>query len=254
MFDAKRHQFCQWKLTLGNNENQLTFFNWEIMYKANDCMIYIRICHTYSFEKLMFLIGIEPPKCSPSLYVHWLCSSFIYPSPSDRVNHSRDELPSMRCIYDVLPLQLPVICHSDMKKYCLHLIFTFYLNRGTSVLELLLAVVFRGTTAKTTHISLVCAACRKPGLRVMLFQFSIALNYCLLKKKKQNHKISLANTTAIFVAALMIIQYISMKIALKLEVYILQLKKCAVNTLMPRQNGRHFLDGMFKCIFLNENV
>ena len=110
MFDAKRHQFCQWKLTLGNNENQLTFFNWEILYKANDCMIYIRICHTYSFEKLMFLIRIEPPKCSPSLYVHWLCSSFIYPSPSDRVNHSRDELSSMRCIYDVLPLQLPVIC------------------------------------------------------------------------------------------------------------------------------------------------
>ena len=27
-----------------------------------------------------------------------------------------------------------------------------------------------------------------------------------------------------------------------------------VNTLMPIQNGRHFLDDMFKCIFLNENV
>ena len=26
------------------------------------------------------------------------------------------------------------------------------------------------------------------------------------------------------------------------------------NTLRPRQNGRHFADGMFKCIFLNENV
>ena len=27
-----------------------------------------------------------------------------------------------------------------------------------------------------------------------------------------------------------------------------------VNTLRPRQNGRHFTDDMFKCIFLNENV
>ena len=27
-----------------------------------------------------------------------------------------------------------------------------------------------------------------------------------------------------------------------------------VNTLRPRQDGRHFADDMFKCIFLNENV
>ena len=27
-----------------------------------------------------------------------------------------------------------------------------------------------------------------------------------------------------------------------------------VNTLRPKQNGRHFSDDMFKCIFLNENV
>ena len=27
-----------------------------------------------------------------------------------------------------------------------------------------------------------------------------------------------------------------------------------LNTLRPRQNGRHFADGIFKCIFLNENV
>ena len=26
------------------------------------------------------------------------------------------------------------------------------------------------------------------------------------------------------------------------------------NTLRPRQNGRHFADDIFKCIFLNENV
>ena len=26
------------------------------------------------------------------------------------------------------------------------------------------------------------------------------------------------------------------------------------NTLKPRQNGRHFADDTFKCIFLNENV
>ena len=28
----------------------------------------------------------------------------------------------------------------------------------------------------------------------------------------------------------------------------------SVNTLRPRQNGRHFADDMFKCIFSNENV
>ena len=27
-----------------------------------------------------------------------------------------------------------------------------------------------------------------------------------------------------------------------------------LNTLRPRQNGRHFADDVFKCIFLNENV
>ena len=27
-----------------------------------------------------------------------------------------------------------------------------------------------------------------------------------------------------------------------------------VNTLRPRQNGRHFADDIFKCIFLSENV
>ena len=27
-----------------------------------------------------------------------------------------------------------------------------------------------------------------------------------------------------------------------------------INTLRPKQNGRHFADGIFKCIFLNENV
>ena len=28
----------------------------------------------------------------------------------------------------------------------------------------------------------------------------------------------------------------------------------SINTLWPRQNGRHFSDDIFKCIFLNENV
>ena len=27
-----------------------------------------------------------------------------------------------------------------------------------------------------------------------------------------------------------------------------------VNTLSPKQNGRHFVDDTFKCIFLNKNV
>ena len=30
--------------------------------------------------------------------------------------------------------------------------------------------------------------------------------------------------------------------------------QCMLNTLRPRQNGRHFADDIFKCIFLNENV
>ena len=29
---------------------------------------------------------------------------------------------------------------------------------------------------------------------------------------------------------------------------------CRVNTLRPGQNGRHFADDIFKCIFVNENV
>ena len=29
---------------------------------------------------------------------------------------------------------------------------------------------------------------------------------------------------------------------------------CSLNTLRPRQNGRHFADDIFKCIFLNENI
>ena len=31
-------------------------------------------------------------------------------------------------------------------------------------------------------------------------------------------------------------------------------EKPPVNTLRPRQNGRHFADDISKCIFLNENV
>ena len=31
-------------------------------------------------------------------------------------------------------------------------------------------------------------------------------------------------------------------------------KGVPVNTLRPRQNGRHFADDIFKCILLNENV
>ena len=32
------------------------------------------------------------------------------------------------------------------------------------------------------------------------------------------------------------------------------LMNASINTLRPRQNGRHFADDIFKCIFLNENV
>ena len=34
----------------------------------------------------------------------------------------------------------------------------------------------------------------------------------------------------------------------------LELRLSCINTLRPRQNGRHFTDDVFKCIFLNENV
>ena len=33
-----------------------------------------------------------------------------------------------------------------------------------------------------------------------------------------------------------------------------RIKLSSINTLRPRQNGRHFADDIFKCIFLNENV
>ena len=36
--------------------------------------------------------------------------------------------------------------------------------------------------------------------------------------------------------------------------HVLQCTSKSFNTLRPRQNGRHFADDMFKCIFLNENV
>ena len=35
--------------------------------------------------------------------------------------------------------------------------------------------------------------------------------------------------------------------------WITELKIYCLNTLRPRQNGRHFPDDIFKCIFLNEN-
>ena len=33
-----------------------------------------------------------------------------------------------------------------------------------------------------------------------------------------------------------------------------QMFACPINTLRPRQNGQHFLDNIFKCIFMNENI
>ena len=38
-----------------------------------------------------------------------------------------------------------------------------------------------------------------------------------------------------------------------LSLFVLLAMGC-LNTLRPRQNGRHFADDIFKCIFLNENV
>ena len=48
-----------------------------------------------------------------------------------------------------------------------------------------------------------------------------------------------------------------MRVHFKLSEYIWHVNHptlLALNTLRPRQNGRHFADDMFKCIFLNENV
>ena len=41
-----------------------------------------------------------------------------------------------------------------------------------------------------------------------------------------------------------------------MEAYKIQIQKfhSKVNTLKPRQNGRHFADDILKCIFFNENV
>ena len=36
--------------------------------------------------------------------------------------------------------------------------------------------------------------------------------------------------------------------------FALKIQHQRVNTLRPRQNGRHFADDIFNCIFLNENV
>ena len=42
-----------------------------------------------------------------------------------------------------------------------------------------------------------------------------------------------------------------------IDLVFLEYSGCSIrwlNTLRPRQNGRHFADDVFKCIFLNENV
>ena len=41
---------------------------------------------------------------------------------------------------------------------------------------------------------------------------------------------------------------------LSVEVVVAMWNRVIINTLRPRQNGRHFADDIFKCIFLNENV
>ena len=39
-----------------------------------------------------------------------------------------------------------------------------------------------------------------------------------------------------------------------MELSFREIKAGVFNTLRPRQNGRHFPDDIFKCIFVNENV
>ena len=52
-----------------------------------------------------------------------------------------------------------------------------------------------------------------------------------------------------------IIHRIYMYLPIIFRVASLALEQSGVfNTLRPRQNGRHFADDIFKCIFLNENV
>ena len=36
--------------------------------------------------------------------------------------------------------------------------------------------------------------------------------------------------------------------------FLLESPQSRINTLRPRQNGRHFVDDVFKCVFLNSNV
>ena len=52
---------------------------------------------------------------------------------------------------------------------------------------------------------------------------------------------------------------IPMVVSMTSQLFLNMAVKClwpwdSFNTLRPRQNGRHFADDMFKCIFLNENV
>ena len=44
------------------------------------------------------------------------------------------------------------------------------------------------------------------------------------------------------------------QIYIYIYIYSVHVSVMCVNTLRPRQNGRHFADDIFKCIFLNENV
>ena len=78
---------------------------------------------------------------------------------------------------------------------------------------------------------MVLAVCDRQHTHVLLFQ-----NYfCLLGLSQIQDTIQTVNIS-------FVVQSLN------------QFSMSRVNTLRPRQNGRHFADDMFKCIFLNENV
>ena len=48
--------------------------------------------------------------------------------------------------------------------------------------------------------------------------------------------------------------WLDLSVSFRVTSFVIGVDKTLFNTLRPRQNGRHFADGVFKYIFLNENV
>ena len=73
----------------------------------------------------------------------------------------------------------------------------------------------------------------------------------------QNYSISIVNTLGILQSChwCVLLDYEPMGITTTEQIpHLSKMAPYCLNTLRPAQNGRHFADDIFKCIFLNENV